>query len=94
MPIIYHTNGGQQFFARGEHLGVWARILLMLRLPVTVHSIFSEDVHIIPAQSIAQIQAFTDDEFERRKAMAEARAAEDKKRNPHPGAGPKLVVPR
>jgi len=90
MPIIYHTSGGQQFFGRGEHLGAWTRILLMLRLPVTVRSIFSEDVHTIPAQSIAHIQAFTDDEFERRKAMQ----AEARKRNPNPGPQPKRVMPR
>jgi hypothetical protein len=97
MPIIIHTHSGQQIVARGEHLGVWNRILLALRQPLTVRAMATDDVHTVTPNSISHIQTFSDVEGERRRKDYEARqkAAQDaeKRRNPSPGPGPRHVIP-
>ena len=101
MPIFVHVNFKQEpLFCRGQRVGIIRQIKLWLGIPMTFKSFASEDVYRIAPRSVSYLQAFSDDEFQRRKAAREAdiekqkKAAEEaRKRNPNPGDEPKKVIP-
>jgi hypothetical protein len=101
MPIFVHVNFKQEpLFCRGHRIGIIRLLKLWLGIPMTFKSFASEDVYRIAPRSVSYLQAFSDDEFQRRKAAREAeiekqkKAAEEaRKRNPNPGDEPKKVIP-
>jgi hypothetical protein len=94
MPIFIFTNSGRDpLVARGERLGVFVRILLMLGLPAMFQALDADDWFTVPARSIDKIQTFTDEVLRTRQAAHAAQQQAQGKVNPNPGNQPRLVVP-
>ena len=93
MPIIFFPNTQQQIIARGERLGFCKKFLLAIGFPVDVQSAFTDDVWTLTRHH-PPIMQITDDEARRRSEENVKRAAEEAKKNPNPGAKPRLYVPR
>jgi hypothetical protein len=96
MPIFIFTKSGREpVVARGERLGVFVRILLMLGFPVTLQALDADDWFTVPARSIDRIHTFTDEILRTRQAAhaAQQEQAELRNRGPKPGDKPRLVIP-
>jgi len=88
MPTVYFPNTKEQVVARGYRLGFCKKFLIFIGFPFDVQAASSDDIYTISKQ-IPPILQITDDVAAKRKAQAEARAAEEAKK----GRKPNFIMP-
>ncbi|MBE3040279.1 MAG: hypothetical protein IMZ62_15895 [Chloroflexi bacterium] len=95
MPIFFFLHSQKEpLVTRGEHLGIWKRILLKLGFAVPFKAAASKDIYYLAQRSISYPQKVSGADIQLRMERQKAAQAAEAKRNPNPGPAPKAMVPK